>query len=198
MYAYCNNNPINLCDPNGTDAAAAKLYLQNNPTPPIYQGPGVSNTALDKWIAGYNAALAAPGSTSASKNTKTSITNSNVALSNRKPGKTPPSKWPKLPTNLGGKKPTWNPGGYWEGKYGETTWDSKSHGTGVDRGNGPQDGHWDTGSGGRYNREGGQIIAGAATAGVVLYGIYTVAKWIVAVGGAPETGGASLLLFATP
>lgn len=62
----------------------------------------------------------------------------------RKPGKTPNSSWPDLPENLGGKKPRWNPDGYWEGKNGRRlTWDDRSHGAGVDRGDGPQEGHWD-------------------------------------------------------
>jgi RHS repeat-associated protein len=67
-----------------------------------------------------------------------------LSKSNRKPGKTPPSSWPPLPESLGGKKPKWNPNGYWEGKSGRRhTWDDRSHGAGVDRGNGVQDGHWD-------------------------------------------------------
>ena len=38
------------------------------------------------------------------------------------------------------------------GKY---TWDNHSHGAGVDRGNGPQDGHWDDEtSGNRWSRDG--------------------------------------------
>ena len=62
---------------------------------------------------------------------------------NRKPGKTPPSKWPPLPDNLAGKKPSWNPEGYWDGKNGGYSWDDRSHGAGADRGAGAQDGHWD-------------------------------------------------------
>ncbi len=62
----------------------------------------------------------------------------------RKPGKTPPNSWPQLPDNVGGKKPKWDSGGYYKGKKGRRlTWDDRSHGTGVDRGRGPQDGHWD-------------------------------------------------------
>jgi RHS repeat-associated protein len=62
----------------------------------------------------------------------------------RKPGKTPPTRWPGLPDNLAGKTPRWNPDGYWEGAdKGRYTWDDRSHGAGVDRGEGPQGGHWD-------------------------------------------------------
>nr|WP_232362564.1 hypothetical protein [Desulfogranum mediterraneum] len=62
----------------------------------------------------------------------------------RKPGKTPPSKWPPPPPSVTGKKPRWNPNGYWEGKGGrKITWDDRSHGAGVDRGDGAQGGHWD-------------------------------------------------------
>ncbi|MCP4021329.1 MAG: RHS repeat-associated core domain-containing protein, partial [Desulfobacteraceae bacterium] len=63
----------------------------------------------------------------------------------RKPGKTPPTKaWPKPPRNVAGKKPKWSPEGYWKGKKGRRlTWDDRSHGAGVDRGQGEQGGHWD-------------------------------------------------------
>ena len=65
-----------------------------------------------------------------------------------KPGRTPPKSWPDPPESLCGKKPKWNPKGYWEGKGGKKiSWDDRSHGTGVDRGKGPQGGHWDDGSG---------------------------------------------------
>ena len=79
-----------------------------------------------------------------------------IYYSNRKPGRTPPSKWPPLPENLGGKKPSWNPEGYWDGKYGgRYTWDNRSHGAGVDRGDGAQDGHWDDEtSNNRWDRNG--------------------------------------------
>lgn len=107
------------------------------------------------------------------RSTKASTNSNNntvVASSkgNRKQGKTPNNQWPPLPKSLQkGKTPSWNPKGYYDGKYGETTWDSHSHGAGVDRGNGPQDGHWDTGTGGRFNREGLQIIAYGIIGGVV-------------------------------
>ena len=74
----------------------------------------------------------------------------------RKPGKTPPTRWPQLPDGII-KKPKWNPEGYWEGKggKGKITWDDRSHGAGVDRGDGPQGGHWDDEcSGNRWDEEG--------------------------------------------
>jgi len=81
-----------------------------------------------------------------------------LLLSNRKPGKTPPKSWPPLPDNLAGKKPRWNPEGYWEGAKGNHTWDDRSHGSGVDRGYGPQDGHWDDEkSNGRWDRNGNPL-----------------------------------------
>lgn len=62
----------------------------------------------------------------------------------RKPGKTPPSRWPELPANLAGKNAKWNPEGYWECPGGRhITWEDRSHGAGIDRGKGPQGGHWD-------------------------------------------------------
>jgi len=196
MYLYCYNNSVNLCDPNGKDAIAAQIYLQNNPMPPIIVGPGVSNTAFNRWKAGLDAAYAAPPassgssrsfSTSTSANTSSSII-PNTILSNNKPGKTPPSSWPEIPKNLGGKKPSWNPNGSYNGKYGETTWDSHSHGSGVDRGNGPQDGHWDTEFGGRFNRDGSQLIGGAI--------LVTIIFWGIGITAAPYTGGGSMVLLA--
>jgi RHS repeat-associated protein len=74
-----------------------------------------------------------------------------------KPGKTPPGDWPRPPENLCGKKPKWNPIGYWEGKGGKKiNWDDRSHGSGLDRRKGPQGGHWDdgSGSGGRWHPDG--------------------------------------------
>jgi hypothetical protein len=74
---------------------------------------------------------------------------------NRKKGKTAPKSWPSLPSNLAGKNPKWNPLGYWEGKKGKYTWDNKSHGAGVNRGAGEQDGHWDDeDSNNRWDRKG--------------------------------------------
>jgi RHS repeat-associated protein len=69
----------------------------------------------------------------------------------RKPGKTPPkpltpqnpSGWPPLPENVI-KDPKWDSRGFWKNKNKRwCSWDSRSHGTGADRGNGPQGGHWD-------------------------------------------------------
>ncbi len=69
----------------------------------------------------------------------------------RQPGKTPPNKWPPLPPNLAGRKPRWNPDGYWQGGKNGYVWDDKGHGAGQ-RG---QDGHWDRdGGGGRWDRHG--------------------------------------------
>jgi RHS repeat-associated protein len=78
----------------------------------------------------------------------------------RKPGNTPPSKsWPDPPKNIAGKNPKWNSKGYWEGKNGRRlTWDDRSHGAGVDRGQGKQDGHWDNEtSDERWDREGSPL-----------------------------------------
>ena len=76
----------------------------------------------------------------------------------RQKGKTPPKKWPPLPPNLGGKNPKWNRDGYWKGENDNFVWDDRNHGAGVDRGNGKQDGHWDSESGkGRYDRNGNPI-----------------------------------------
>lgn len=83
--------------------------------------------------AGLDAALSATASketntksVTTSKIGKTTIPinnsniNSNIVLSNLKPGKTPPSSWTKLPKNLGGKNLFWNPKGYCDEKYGDT------------------------------------------------------------------------------
>jgi RHS repeat-associated protein len=77
----------------------------------------------------------------------------------RKKGMTPPKKWPNPPKNIAGKKPKWNKAGYWEGKNGKRlTWDDRAHGAGVDRGQGPQDGHWDSEtSDERWDREGNPL-----------------------------------------
>jgi len=77
----------------------------------------------------------------------------------RKPGKTSPSRWPDLPPNLAGKKPKWNPNGYWEcpGNR-DLTWDDRSHGAGADRGKSPQGGHWDDeNSGNRWDEDGNAL-----------------------------------------
>jgi RHS repeat-associated protein len=72
-----------------------------------------------------------------------------------KPGKTPPRLWPPPPKSVIGDKPKWNPDGYWEGKAGRRiTWDDRSHGTGHDRGEGAQEGHWDGQDGGRWRPDG--------------------------------------------
>jgi RHS repeat-associated protein len=79
----------------------------------------------------------------------------------RKPGKTPPKLWPSLPTDLGGKKPRWNPEGYWEGKnHKRLTWDDRSHGSGIDRGKGKQGGHWDDEKTGEHWDEKGNPLPG--------------------------------------
>ena len=83
----------------------------------------------------------------------------------RKPGKTPPNKWPKAPENVCGKKPKWNPDGYYEGKNGgRISWDDRSHGAGVDRGEGAQDGHWDDeNSDNRWDRNGNLLSESSDT-----------------------------------
>ncbi len=95
-------------------------------------------------------------------------------LENRKPGKTPPSSWPTPHENVVGKKPKWNSDGYWEGKGGrQCTWDDRSHGAGVDRGKGPQGGHWDDeNSDNRWDENGNLLGSGSSrstiTAGQVI------------------------------
>lgn len=80
----------------------------------------------------------------------------------RKPGKTQPSKWPKLPKNIGGKKAKWNKGGYYDCPGGRRlTWDDRSHGAGVDRGNGPQGGHWDDETSDNRWDENGNLLPGS-------------------------------------
>ncbi len=78
----------------------------------------------------------------------------------RKPGKTPPKRKP--PVEAAGKKPKWNPLGYWEGKNGrKLTWDDRSHGTGNDWGNGPQGGHWDDETSGNRWGPDGTLLPGS-------------------------------------
>jgi hypothetical protein len=105
-----------------------------------------------------------------------------MSKNNRKPGKTPPKSWPPLPDNLAGKKPKWNPQGYWEGKNGKHTWDNRSHGAGVDRGDGLQDGHWDDeDSDNRWDRNGNPLgntptyIAPSGSPGNTIMGLSGVA-----------------------
>lgn len=74
MYLYCGNNPTNLCDPTGKDAVAAQLYLQRNPFP---VGPGM-DAQIKKWKAGYDAALAAPGTSATKTTTTTTSTTSKI------------------------------------------------------------------------------------------------------------------------
>lgn len=194
MYAYCENNSVNMVDEDGYFSIAVLIKnvvtMTQNVISQIANNIKTNSTKIQSTTAQNN--------TTIKINSSSNILDNNIVLSNRKPGKTPPGKWPTLPKNLGGKNPIWNPRGYYKGKYGETTWDSHSHGSGVDRGNGAQDGHWDTERGGRFNREGRQIIVAGLGMGLVGYGIYTVAKWTIAIGGVPATGGGSLVLFATP
>jgi hypothetical protein len=79
----------------------------------------------------------------------------------RKPGKTPPKSWPTPPPNACGDNPNWNPEGYWEGKGRDITWDDRSHGAGVDRGQGPQGGHWDDENSGNRWDENGNLLPGS-------------------------------------
>ena len=77
----------------------------------------------------------------------------------RKRGKNPPKLWPTPPSNVVGKKPKWNPDGYYEGKKDRNiTWDDRSHGSGIDRGDGPQGGHWDDeNSNNRWDEDGNPL-----------------------------------------
>lgn len=130
VFAYCYNNSIMLIDPNG-----------NCP----YDGSIEDFRRLEHGLPARNCVCK-----------KDTILQS---ISNRKPGKNPPSSWPDLPRSIGGKKPKWNSNGYWEGKEGRLTWDNRSHGSGVDRGKGPQDGHWDSeNSNRRWDRSGNALI----------------------------------------
>ena len=186
LYAYCENNPVNMIDPDGNFSISALINtIVNVAQKVVSQIATIVKTNNSKVTS--STTTQKMNSINTSINPSSSRPNNNILLSNRKPGKTPPGKWPTLPKNLGGKKPSWNPRGYYDGKYGETTWDSHSHGSGVDRGNGAQDGPWDTETGGRFNREGGQIIATGIGIGIVGYGIYSVAKWAIAIGGVLAT-----------
>jgi RHS repeat-associated protein len=119
----------------------------------------------------------------------------------RKKGKTPPGSWPKLPKNIAGKNPKWNSKGYWEGANGgDYTWDDRSHGSKVNRGKGPQGGHWDDeNSNNRWDPNGrllptsvcpipqkvpqinyrrvGQTAYAVGTGALVAYGVYRVARF---------------------
>jgi RHS repeat-associated protein len=79
----------------------------------------------------------------------------------RKPGKTPNKRWPKPPSNACGKKPKWNPAGYWEGNGRRLTWDDRSHGSGVDRGAGVQGGHWDDETSNNRWDQNGNLLPGS-------------------------------------
>lgn len=81
----------------------------------------------------------------------------------RKPGKTPNKRWPKPPANVCGKKPKWNSEGYWEGNGRRLTWDDRSHGAGVDRGEGAQGGHWDDENSDNRWDENGNLLPGSAS-----------------------------------
>jgi|GEM_PF-2303056 len=157
LYTYCYNNPIIYTDPSGNFAISADGKwahggaANNSSSTTISdveaekRGLHVFENGVDKGVFKSNQGTSKSGSNT-------------MILANRKPGKTPPKSWPPLPDNLTGKKPTWNPKGYWEGAKGDHTWDDRSHGSGVDRGNGPQDGHWDDEkSNGRWDRYGNPL-----------------------------------------
>ncbi len=129
MFAYTKNNPVNMSDKNGF----RPVYTMGEETDEMRE-----------------ASYAAMGEAS-----KSIIM---MSKKNRKPGKTPPKSWPTLPKDLAGKKPKWSPLGYWEGRSGKYTWDNRSHGAGVNRGDGEQDGHWDDeDSDNRWDRNGNQL-----------------------------------------
>ena len=158
MYLYCSNNPINNADYSG--------YFFENILKAI-------NNAIN------NIVKTIVNNSSYRKTVTSNSSRSNTVLSknNRKPAKTPPKSWPELPKNLKSKRTKWNSKGYWDGKYGETTWDSRSHGSGIDRGNGQLDGHWDTDRG-RFNRDGLELIVGGAVLGATGYVTYRVIRLI--------------------
>lgn len=122
MFAYCGNNPVAFVDPRGMCPHNGIVIEQYN------SDCGLCNPTFPTTNLTFSMIATTPF------NSTTFL--SNILYSNQKPGKTPPSKWPNLPDNLGGKKPKWNPEGYWEGKEGRITWDDHSHGSGIDRGNG--------------------------------------------------------------
>lgn len=158
LYLYCSNNPINNADHSG-------YFLEN-----VLKAINNAINYIMKTIIN-NSSYRKPVTSSSSKS------NTVLSKNNRKPGKTPPKSWPKLPKNLRSKKTKWNSKGYWDGKYGETTWDSKSHGAGVDRGNGRLDGHWDTDSG-RFNRDGLELVVGGVAVGAAGYVTYRVIRLV--------------------
>ncbi|MFA7062031.1 MAG: RHS repeat-associated core domain-containing protein, partial [Pedobacter sp.] len=77
----------------------------------------------------------------------------------RKPGQTPPKRWPKPPKSL---KPKWNKEGVYDCANGRRlSWDDRSHGAGVDRGDGPQGGHWDDENSDNRWDESGNLLPGS-------------------------------------
>jgi hypothetical protein len=157
LYIYCSNNPVIFIDPSGLKQLLKDKYKNAKITwnnkkkvATVYvNGKKIYYSIDNKKIRLEN------GHVVIYSKDPTNDTTVLMSKENRKPGKTPPKSWPSLLDKLAGKKPKWNPNGYWEGKNGDYTWDNRSHGTGVDRGNGPQDGHWDDeNSDRRWSREG--------------------------------------------
>ena len=72
------------------------------------------------------------------KQVSSSTSSGGSVITSRSPGKTPPKSWPPPPTNIVGRKPKWDPQGFWKGRK-CISWDSCGHGSGH-RGQG---GHWD-------------------------------------------------------
>jgi RHS repeat-associated protein len=107
-------------------------------------------------------------------------------LNNRKPGKTPPNSWPTPPETVVGKKPRWNSDGYWDGKGGrKCTWDSRSHGSNVDRGKGVQGGHWDDENSDNRWDEDGNLLPGSPDLETSQRNVVRNIQWgLVAAGGA--------------
>ncbi len=111
-------------------------------------------------------------------------------LQNRKPGKTPPKNWPKPPEQACGKKPKWNPDGYWEGKNGwQGTWDDRTHGAGVDRGQGPQDGHWDDENSDNQWDRNGNLLPGSSSSTITTFPWPLVIPALIPAGGGGGGGG---------
>ncbi len=119
LYTYCNNNPVNYVDPTGH---SAEEYDPEEDDPSLKYMARINSLDVEVDDPSYQYIR--------QKSIDSEINTVNNSIMNfaRKPGKTPPTLWPQLPSNLAGKKPKWNPEGYWEGANGDYTWDDRSSG----------------------------------------------------------------------